>query len=75
MRTFLSSSGREPGPVVIPALIARAEARLGVRLPTAYLDLLHEQNGGVPRRRCFRTTQPTSWAPDHFEISAILGLG
>ena len=43
------------GPPLSEDLIRGAEARLGYRLPAAYLRLLAERNGGVPKRRCFRT--------------------
>lgn len=36
-------------PSLTPALVADAEARLGVRLPEALLELLREQNGGYLR--------------------------
>jgi hypothetical protein len=49
--------------------------KLSYRLPAEYENLLAERNGGVPKRRCFRTTVPTSWAPDHIEIAAIRGIG
>lgn len=63
------------GPRLTPELVERAERSLGVRLPEAYVKLLEIRNGGVPRRRCVATKFPTSWAPDHFEIRAILGVG
>lgn len=63
------------GPPITSELIQRAETHLGVRLPTAYKDLLSERNGGSPRRRCFMTEFETSWASDHFEISGLLGVG
>lgn len=63
------------GPVVSRAALRNAEAKLGHRLPPSYIRLLNEKNGGVPRRRCFRTFTPTSWAPDHIEIAAIRGIG
>jgi hypothetical protein len=56
-------------------MVGRAEALLAVRLPASYVHLLAERNGGVPHARCFPTDFATSWAPDHIEISAILGIG
>ena len=32
------------------------------------------RNGGVLRRRCWPTSFPTSWSPDHFAVLALLGL-
>ncbi|WP_223633933.1 SMI1/KNR4 family protein [Corallococcus sp. EGB] len=63
------------GPPLTDAMVARAEATLQRRLPPAYVAILRERNGGVPVRRCIRTTAPTSWAPDHIEISTLLGIG
>lgn len=63
------------GPAVSDALVAAAEQSLGVILPSSYVQLIRLQNGGVPRRRCFATPFPSSWAPDHIEITAILGIG
>ncbi|MFJ2926487.1 SMI1/KNR4 family protein [Streptomyces massasporeus] len=56
-------------------MVLRAEQTLGVRLPLSYVAVLELRNGGVPKRRCFRTDFPTSWAADHFEIRALLGIG
>lgn len=63
------------GPGLTEAMVIRAEARLGVSLPASYLGLLRVRNGGRPLRRCVPTTFPTSWAPDHFAIDAIRGIG
>jgi len=72
---FFEDDDYYTGPPVSAALIGHAEASLGVQLPTAYKRLLSQRNGGVPRRRCFRTEFETSWARDHFEIAAVLGVG
>ena len=56
-------------------LIERAEIAVGFKLPASYRALLQERNGGVPVRRCWLTDSPTTWADDHFEIRAILGVG
>lgn len=63
------------GPELSEGLVAKAEQKLGVRLPRAYLDLLTARNGGTPRRRCFMTERPTSWARNHFQIQTLIGLG
>lgn len=63
------------GPPVSDAMVQRAQDRLGFRLPSSYISMIMTRNGGVPRRRCFRTEFRTSWAEDHFEINAILGIG
>ncbi|MFF8815167.1 SMI1/KNR4 family protein [Streptomyces pactum] len=63
------------GPPLDEGLVRRAEEELGLRLPLSYVEVLRLRNGGVPRRRCCPTEFSTTWAPDHFEISAILGIG
>ncbi|MFV0458756.1 MAG: SMI1/KNR4 family protein [Actinomycetales bacterium] len=74
-REFFEDDDYYTGPLATPDLIQRAETSLGVQLPAAYRELLSERNGGSPLRRCFMTEFETSWAPDHFEISAVLGVG
>jgi SMI1-KNR4 cell-wall len=37
--------------------------------------VLSQRNGGLLRRRCCPTKFRTSWADDHFEIRALLGVG
>ncbi|WP_425455010.1 SMI1/KNR4 family protein [Actinocorallia herbida] len=56
-------------------MVRRAQEELGVTLPRAYVDLLVQRNGGVPRRRCCPTQFSTSWSDDHFEICGIFGIG
>jgi hypothetical protein len=63
------------GPPVDDVMIARAEQVLGRKLPDSYIDLLWTMNGGTPQRRCLPTRFATSWADDHFEIRALLGIG
>ncbi|WP_437955468.1 SMI1/KNR4 family protein [Sorangium sp. So ce119] len=72
---FFDDNSMYSGPPLSSEMVGRAQANLGVRLPDAYIEVLHERNGGIPVRRCFRTTRRTSWAEDHVEISALLGLG
>lgn len=55
--------------------VRAAEATLGVVLPPAYVDLLLQHNGGVPRHRRCPTPFPTSWDEDHFQVSRLLGVG
>lgn len=72
--TFFEDEDYYTGPPVTDAMVRAAEASLGVRLPTSYVALLRERNGGTPRARCVRTDAPTSWAEDHIEISGIRGV-
>ncbi len=48
-------------PPLTAAAIGDAEARLGVTLPAAYLDLLREQNGGYVRVRLADTVFDEIW--------------
>ncbi|MGG4455142.1 SMI1/KNR4 family protein [Brevibacillus porteri] len=56
-------------------LIASIEEELGYKLPSSYLALMKQQNGGIPKNTCFPTEDPTSWAEDHIAITGILGIG
>lgn len=62
-------------PPLTDAMVEHAESALGRRLPRSYVDLLRLRNGGALVRRCVPTPYPTSWAPDHIEMSALLGIG
>jgi hypothetical protein len=72
---YFEDSDYYTGPPINPDMVSRAEAVLAVRLPTSYVRLLANRNGGVPHARCFPTDFATSWAADYIEISAILGIG
>jgi hypothetical protein len=63
------------GPPLTDDMVLAAEASLGVHLPGEYVDLLRQRNGGSLRKRCFPTPFPTSWAPGHIGVRAILGIG
>ncbi|WP_152395927.1 SMI1/KNR4 family protein [Paenibacillus guangzhouensis] len=56
-------------------LIASIEEELGYKLPSSYIALMKQQNGGIPKNTCFRAEEPTSWAEDHIAITGILGIG
>lgn len=60
---------------VTPEIIGAVERELGFRLPASYVALMSGQNGGIPKRTCFPTTTPTSWADDHIAITGFLGIG
>jgi hypothetical protein len=62
------------GPELTDALIADAEAALGFTLPASYLRVLWLRNGGYPVRCRFPTAAPTSWAPDHIQITTLFGV-
>lgn len=63
------------GPILSDHMIASAEEALKVKLPEAYLDVLRVRNGGSLRENIFFTPFSTSWAEDHFEVRALLGIG
>lgn len=56
-------------------LIASIEEELGYKLPSSYIALMKQQNGGIPKNTCFPTEEPTSWAEDHIAITGIMGVG
>ena len=45
--------------------IAAVEKKLGYKLPGSYIELMRQQNGGLPKKTAFPTAEPTSWAEDH----------
>ncbi|MRN51688.1 SMI1/KNR4 family protein [Paenibacillus monticola] len=63
-----------PGPVTAE-IILNAEQLLGYRLPSSYIELITNKNGGSPLNDCFPTLTSTSWSEDHIAISGICGLG
>ena len=70
-----SSSHLVQAPLTDEAIV-RAERLLDVRLPSTYLELLREQNGGVVAadyRRC--PSPPNSWANDHVPFRDCFGIG
>ena len=56
-------------------LIASVEKELGYKLPSSYIYLMKQHNGGMPVNTCFPTEEPTSWADDHVAITGIYGIG
>ena len=56
-------------------MIIKAEAKLKVKLPESYINLLKEQNGGSIQYNAFPMSVPTSWADDHINVDHILGIG
>jgi len=63
------------GPAINDIEVARTERELGYKIPEAYIALMRTQNGGIPKRTSHRTSQPTSWANDHIEITGIFSIG
>ncbi|NOU79875.1 tetratricopeptide repeat protein [Paenibacillus sp. LMG 31459] len=56
-------------------LITSVEQELGYKLPSSYIAMMKQQNGGIPRNTCFPVEESTSWAEDHIAISGIAGIG
>ncbi len=56
-------------------LIQKTEKELGYKLPGSYIELMNNQNGGIPINQCFPTNGKTTWAEDHVAIHGILGVG
>lgn len=63
------------GETVTDELLKSVEQELGYRLPEAYVELMKQQNGGIPARSNHRTSEPTSWSKDHVAIAGIFGIG
>lgn len=71
---FADSDSSYTGPKLNDDMVASAESTLGVKLPSSYVGILRVRNGGSLRRNTFATSFPTSWAEDHFEVRALLGI-
>jgi hypothetical protein len=63
------------GPLFSEQDIAAVEGELGYKLPNSYVALMRNQNGGIPKRTNYRTSEPTSWADDHVAINGIYSIG
>jgi hypothetical protein len=62
------------GDTVVAAAIESIERELGYKLPAAYIEMIKQHNGGMPKLTCFPTTESTSWAEDHVAITGIWGI-
>lgn len=62
-------------PKLTDRMLAAAEARLGVKLPESYVELMRVQNGGVPVDQAFPCDIKTDWADDHVPVQQIYGVG
>ncbi|KAJ3446456.1 hypothetical protein M0813_19984 [Anaeramoeba flamelloides] len=54
--------------------IEHVEKQTGYKLPESYIELLRNQNGGIPKNLDFPTTKRTSWADNHIRITGIFGI-
>ena len=75
MDEFWTDSKYFTGPPLRDEMVREAEALLGYKLPSSYVDLLRSRNGGTPVRDYFPTSVQTSWAKDHIALSGIRGIG
>lgn len=55
-------------------LLASVEHDLGHKLPKSYIELMSQQNGGIPKNRAHSVDQLTTWSADHIAISAIFAI-
>jgi hypothetical protein len=55
--------------------IALVERQLGYKLPTSYVELMRNRNGGAPVNVCHPTATPTSWADDHVQMTGFMSIG
>lgn len=60
---------------LIDSLLNSTEKELGYKLPKSYIELMKNQNGGLPINCSFPTNETTSWAEDHVDICGIMGIG
>lgn len=56
-------------------LLDEIESELGYKLPSSYVQLMKEHNGGLLTKTACPCDTPTSWASDHVGISGIFGIG
>ncbi len=70
---YYAENYTEPAPT--PEQVAAVEARLGVRLPTAYVELAQHRNGGGLARGACPSPSRTTWAEDHVGVTGIFALG
>jgi len=55
-------------------MIINAEKKLGVKLPSSYIELCRIQNWGYITYDAFPTSVPTGWADDHISVDHIRGI-
>jgi len=55
-------------------MIEEVESKIGYKLPGSYIELLKNQNGGIPNATNLPTKEATSWADNHVALTGIFGL-
>ncbi len=61
-------------PQLTDEMISEAEEKLGVTLPSEFIDLLKTQNGGYTHGFVLPMSQSTSWAEDHIPLNDLFGI-
>ena len=61
-------------PALTDAMVKSAEAKLGVKLPNRFIELLKIQNGGYTKGFAFPMTQKTTWSENHVPLSDLFGI-
>ena len=74
---FWSSGADGVRPNLTVEMVRAAEQTLGVRLPSALLDLLRIQNGGAVAAAwdAFPMAEPNSWSETHVPFDMLMGIG
>ncbi len=63
------------GPPLNEQMIVQAEERLGYKLPSSYVAVLRQQNGGLLRRCHFRPRAPRADSLSEFWVHSFYGIG
>ncbi len=56
-------------------MVKKAEEMLKVNLPSSYINILKQQNGGYIKYNAHPTDVPTSFAATHVNVEHIFGIG
>ncbi len=56
-------------------LVEIAEEKLKIKLPSTYINILKQQNGGYMKYNAHPSDVPTSWADDHVNVDHLFGIG
>ncbi len=77
MATFWGDGDYGVQQALTDEMVREAERVLGVTLPSALLDLLRVQNGGIVSadHDAFPTSRPSSWSEDHVPFDNLMGIG